>query len=51
LNITDLYHLFEEKWVLGLGEMMNFQGVLNKVPEVLDKIAIASNKCIDGACS
>ncbi len=36
LNITDLYHLFEEKWVLGLGEMMNFQGVLNKVPEVLD---------------
>lgn len=48
LNITDLYHLFEEKWVLGLGEMMNFQGVLNKVPEVLDKIAIASNKCIDG---
>ena len=48
LNITDLYPLFEEKWVLGLGEMMNFQGVLNKVPEVLDKIAIASNKCIDG---
>lgn len=48
LNITDLYHLFEEKWVLGLGEMMNFQGVLNKVPEVLDKITIASNKCIDG---
>jgi len=48
LNITDLYHLFKEKWVLGLGEMMNFQGVLNKVPEVLDKITIASNKCIDG---
>jgi adenine deaminase len=48
LNITDLYPLFEEKWVLGLGEMMNFQGVLNKVPEVLDKITIASNKCIDG---
>jgi len=48
LNITDLYPLFEEKWVLGLGEMMNFPGVLNKVPEVLDKITIAANKCIDG---
>lgn len=48
LNITDLYYLLKEKWVLGLGEMMNFPGVLNKEPEVLDKITIASNKCIDG---
>jgi len=48
LNITDLYHLLKEKWVLGLGEMMNFPGVLNKVPEVLDKITIAAHKCIDG---
>ncbi|MEA1939593.1 MAG: adenine deaminase, partial [Candidatus Caldatribacteriota bacterium] len=48
LNITDLYPLLKEKWVLGLGEMMNFPGVLNQIPEVLDKITIASNKRIDG---
>jgi len=48
LSVNDLYPLLDEKWVLGLGEMMNFPGVLNQIPEVLDKIVISSHKCIDG---
>jgi len=48
LGVNDLYPLLDEKWVLGLGEMMNFPGVLNKNPEVLDKIVVSSHKCIDG---
>jgi len=48
LSVNDLLPLLEEKWVLGLGEMMNFPGVLNQIPEVLDKIVVFSKKCIDG---
>ncbi len=48
LRAFDLHPLFSEKWVLGLGEMMNFPGVINKDPIVLDKISIASGKIIDG---
>lgn len=33
---------------LGLGEMMNFPGVLNGDPEVLSKIAFSKGKIIDG---
>jgi adenine deaminase len=48
ISVNDLYPLLEEKWVLGLGEMMNFSGVLKQIPEVLDKIKIFSHRCIDG---
>lgn len=48
ISVNNLYPLLDEKWVLGLGEMMNFSGVLNQNPEVLDKIKIFSHKCIDG---
>ena len=48
LRAFDLHPLFSEKWLLGLGEMMNFPGVLAKDPMVLDKISIASGKVIDG---
>jgi adenine deaminase len=48
LSVNDLFPLLDEKWVLGLGEMMNFPGVLNQIPEVLDKIVVSSKKCIDG---
>jgi adenine deaminase len=48
ISVNDLYPLLDEKWVLGLGEMMNFSGVLNQIPEVLDKIKIFSHKGIDG---
>jgi len=48
LGVNDLYPLLDEKWVLGLGEMMNFPGVLNQDPEVLNKISVSTHKCIDG---
>jgi adenine deaminase len=48
LSVNDLFPLLDEKWVLGLGEMMNFPGVLNQIPEILDKIVVSSKKCIDG---
>lgn len=44
----DLYPLLREKWVLGLGEMMNYPGVLLEDEGLLDKISMASNKRIDG---
>ena len=48
LRAFDIHPLFSEKWVVGLGEMMNFPGVLSKDPMVLDKLSIASGKVIDG---
>jgi len=48
LGVNDLYPLLDEKWVLGLGEMMNFPGVLKRDPEVLNKIIVSTDKCIDG---
>jgi len=44
----DLYPLLREKWVLGLGEMMNYPGVLQEDEGLLDKISMTSNKRIDG---
>jgi adenine deaminase len=48
LRAFDLYPYFKEKWVLGLGEMMNFPGVINCDPDVLDKLKISHEKRIDG---
>lgn len=50
LSSADLAMYLNENWVLGLGEMMNFPGVLNLEESVLLKIMLAlnSNKRIDG---
>ena len=48
LKAFDLYPLLQEKWVLGLGEVMNYPGVLMKEHDVLDKIKISSIKRVDG---
>ncbi len=48
LTAYDLESLMQDKWVLGLGEMMNAQGVLGTDPDVLAKIAAAGNRPIDG---
>lgn len=48
LRAFDIFPFLREKWVLGLGEMMNYPGVLNGDPDVLDKIKIVSDKRIDG---
>jgi len=34
--------------VIGLGEMMNFPGVINGIKEVLDKIIVSKGRVIDG---
>ena len=50
LTAADLETLMEEEGVLGLGEMMNFPGVINKDGDVLDKLLMARkhHKPIDG---
>jgi adenine deaminase len=44
----DLYPLLTEKWVLGIGEVMNYPGVLRQDQDLLDKIAMADFKRVDG---
>ncbi len=50
LTSKKLKSLIGEDWVLGLGEVMNFPGVLSKDREILEKIIMAkdANKIIDG---
>ena len=45
----DLKKLIKHKRVLGLGEMMNYPGVLNAAPEVLEKLELFHQKIIDDA--
>jgi adenine deaminase len=44
----DLYPLLNEKWVLGIGEVMNYPGVLKRDQDLLDKIMMADVKRVDG---
>jgi adenine deaminase len=44
----DLQTLQHEPYVLGLGEMMNFPGVVNGVPDVLDKLRAFQGRVKDG---
>lgn len=44
----DLYPLLTEKWVLGIGEVMNYPGVLALDQDLLDKITMANEKRVDG---
>jgi len=48
LRAFDIFPFLREKWVLGLGEMMNFPGVVGGDETVLDKLKISTNKRIDG---
>ncbi|MBU2530329.1 MAG: adenine deaminase [Elusimicrobia bacterium] len=48
LSAHDLSLLLNDERVLGIGEMMNYPGVINRDDEVLRKIAIAKDKVIDG---
>ncbi len=48
LTAYDLEALMQDKWVLGLAEMMNTPGVLAADPEVLAKLAAAGRRPIDG---
>jgi adenine deaminase len=44
----DLYPLLAEKWVLGIGEVMNYPGVLRQDQDILDKITMSHEKRVDG---
>jgi adenine deaminase len=48
LSAADLATLLDHPHVLGLAEMMNFPGVLFRVPEVLEKIGMAGQRPVDG---
>lgn len=48
LAAKDLKSLLNEPRAIGLGEMMNYPGVIYRDPEVLKKIEIAGGKRIDG---
>lgn len=50
LKSKDLEKFIDHPRVLGLGEMMNYPGVINKDKDVLDKLELANknNKIIDG---
>lgn len=48
LKAIDLLPLLANKWVLGLGEMMNYPGLLQNDEDVIEKIRIAQEKIIDG---
>lgn len=48
LEAEELKKFMKEPWVLGLGEMMNFPGVIAADPEILKKLEITGNKCKDG---
>ncbi|MDD5765871.1 MAG: adenine deaminase [Candidatus Marinimicrobia bacterium] len=48
LTVTEMKNWIDHPRVLGIGEMMNFPGVLFGVPEVLEKLAIVGDKAIDG---
>lgn len=50
IDSNDMINLFNKEGILGLGEFMNFPGVINGSDEVLNKIEVANNlnKIIDG---
>jgi adenine deaminase len=50
LYASDMYPFLQDSRILGLGEVMNYPGVLAKDPQLLDKIALFRNarKAIDG---
>lgn len=49
LSAADLAPLFDDPRVVALAEMMNFPGVVNGSPEVLEKVALGlSRRVVDG---
>jgi adenine deaminase len=48
LRWSDLIQFKNDPWVVGLGEMMNYPGVLYRDEGVLDKLRAFSDKRIDG---
>jgi adenine deaminase len=50
VNAQELEKLIDNKMVLGLGEVMDVEAVINKHDDMLEKMEIAKHKHIDGHC-
>jgi adenine deaminase len=48
ITAADIEEILAHDRVLGLAEMMNYPGVLFRVPAVLDKIRVAGDRPVDG---
>jgi adenine deaminase len=48
IGVDEIRQIFRWKECIGLGEMMNYPGIINADETVLKKIGIASRKIIDG---
>jgi adenine deaminase len=48
LKAEDLKKLIDHPRVLGLGELMDFVGVVNGNPDIIDKLEMAQGKIVDG---
>lgn len=48
ISAGDIFPYLSERWVVGLGEMMDFPGVIRGEKNVLDKIKLVTHKKIDG---
>lgn len=48
LNAGDLRMILGHPRVIGLAEMMNFPGVINRIPDVLAKLTVAGERPVDG---
>jgi len=50
INAEELKKIINDDCVLGLGEVMDVPGVVNKDEDILNKISMARHKHIDGHC-
>ncbi|MCU0613422.1 MAG: adenine deaminase, partial [Candidatus Eisenbacteria bacterium] len=50
LNAGDLRMIFGHPRVIGLAEVMNFPGVISRVPDMIRKLAVAGERPVDGHC-
>jgi adenine deaminase len=48
LEAKDIAALQNDRWVLGLAEMMNYPGVVNEDPGVMEKIQAFQSRVLDG---
>ena len=48
MRAFDIFPFFREKWVVGLGEMMNYPGVISGDEDMMEKIAITEDKRVEG---
>ncbi len=48
IGVSEIKDLINEERILGLAEMMNYPGVINALPDVLDKIELFQERIMDG---